>query len=131
VRLFGQIDVDPAPVAANTNNSFKTVCYFAIPKSLNTTVEHPIPKGLKTQLCSHIIFIPTEIDDHNRIVPYTPSHYDMFSRAVPAMRKENPKLTIMVSNVGRFSYLTVLQSKKNERLPADMTLFWMLCIIKK
>ena len=111
VRLFGQIDVDPAPVAANTNKSFKTVCYFAMPKSLNTTVEHPIPKGLNTQLCSHIIFIPTEIDDHNRIVPYTPSHYDMFSRAVPAMRKENPKLTIMVSNVGRFS--PVMQSLQN------------------
>ena len=111
MRLFGQIDVDPAPVAANTNNSFKTVCYFAMPKSLNTTVEHPIPKGLNTQLCSHIIFIPTEIDDHNRIVPYTPSHYDMFSRAVPAMRKENPKLTIMVSNGGRFS--PVMQSLQN------------------
>ena len=97
--------------SSEPNSSFKTVCYYPMSTKLNTTAEHPIPLGLNPNLCSHLIFIPTWIDGHNRIVPATQAHGDIFRRAIPVIRKINPKLTIMASNGGKFD--PVMESMKN------------------
>ena len=97
--------------SSESNTAFKTVCYYPLSLKLNTTAEHPIPPGLNPNLCSHLLFIPTWIDGHNRIVPATQAHGDMYRRAIPVIRKINPKLTIMTSNQGKFD--PVMESMKN------------------
>jgi hypothetical protein len=45
---------------------------------LNLTVNATLPYGLDAKLCSHIIFIPTKVDSHNRISPSDQTHVVMF-----------------------------------------------------
>jgi hypothetical protein len=64
VRTFEQVDVP----TRNNNASFK-MCYYPMSVPLNLTVNATLPYGLDAKLCSHIIFIPTKVDSHNRISP--------------------------------------------------------------
>ena len=96
---------------SNNNASFKTVCYYPMRVPLNLTVNATLPYGLDAKLCSHIIFIPTKVDSHNRIIPRDHTHVVMFQRAIPVLRQLNPNLTIMISNIGPFDSL--MQSIQN------------------
>ena len=107
VRTFEQVDVP----TRNNNASFKTVCYYPMSVPLNLTVNATLPYGLDAKLCSHIIFIPTKVDSHNRISPSDQTHVVMFQRAIPVLRQLNPNLTIMISNAGPFDSL--MQSIQN------------------
>ena len=107
VRTFEQVDVP----TRNNNASFKTVCYYPMTVPLNLTVNATLPYGLDAKLCSHIIFIPTKVDSHNRISPSDQTHVVMFQRAIPVLRQLNPNLTIMISNGGPFDSL--MQSIQN------------------
>ncbi|CAG2203848.1 E3.2.1.14 [Mytilus edulis] len=92
-------------------STFKTVCYYPMSNTINTTTKDPLPEGFDSSLCSHVIFIPTVIDRNNRIQPATPSHAALFQKAIPVIRQQNPKLIIMVSNVGHFD--PVMESREN------------------
>lgn len=111
VSTFEQVDVDSVDVTDKTNTSFKTVCYYPVSNKFNKSATDPIPKDLNPMLCSHLIFIPTYIDQYNRVIPSVPSDVDLYQTAIPAMRKQNPKLIIMISNGGNIS--AVMQSVKN------------------
>jgi hypothetical protein len=111
VSTFEQVDVDSVGITDKTNTSFKTVCYYPVSNKFNKSATDPIPKDLNPMLCSHLIFIPTYIDQYNRVIPSVPSDVDLYQTAIPAMRKRNPKLIIMISNGGNIS--AVMQSVKN------------------
>ncbi|XP_033762384.1 acidic mammalian chitinase-like [Pecten maximus] len=81
------------------NKTMKFVCYYPLPVSPPNTT---IPENLDATLCTHIIFIPTNINDACEVAAAYPFHLDLFSKVIPVIRKQNPALTVMVSNGGAF-----------------------------
>ncbi|XP_060067637.1 acidic mammalian chitinase-like [Ylistrum balloti] len=81
------------------NKTNKLMCYYPLPDSPpNTTV----PDNLDPMLCTHIIFIPSIISASCEVAVAYPFHLDFFSKVIPAIRRQNPALTVMLSNGGAF-----------------------------
>ncbi|OWF56543.1 acidic mammalian chitinase-like [Mizuhopecten yessoensis] len=86
-------------VGPRQNKTDKLVCYYPLPDSPpNTTIPH----DLDPMLCTHVIFIPTSISATCEVSAARSFHLDLFAKVVPAIRKQNPALTVMLSNGGEF-----------------------------
>ncbi|XP_069110705.1 acidic mammalian chitinase-like [Argopecten irradians] len=90
------------------NNTTKFVCYYPLPPASGNA---SFPDNLDATLCTHIIFIPTDISDTCEVKAVYPYHLDLFAKVIPILRKQNPALTVMVSNGGGFD--KVLGSQYN------------------
>ena len=90
---------------ANQKTDKKLVCYYALPSAWNKT----IPDTLNSTLCTHIIYIG--VGSFNNHLNPSPAFLRFFKSSIPALRKQNPKLKIMLCHGGGFD--VILQSEHN------------------
>nr|CAD7395923.1 unnamed protein product [Timema poppensis] len=86
--------------------NYKLVCYYSIPKGLNSS-EELMPEDLDPSLCTHIILTSAKVAN-GVLMPNSKKDIEIYNRTV-TMKKHNQQLKIMLSvsgnskDVGGFS----------------------------